>query len=81
MALRRLMIGSLVAGMALVSAHASAETPGEEGLASSAEAVSPVLVGTEVPDGALKTGEGQATTLGDLLAGDPGVLVFYRGHW
>jgi len=79
--LRRVMIGSLVAGVTLVAPHASAGAPGEEGLVSSAEAVSPVLIGTKVPDGALKTGDGQETTLGGLLAGDPGVLVFYRGHW
>jgi hypothetical protein len=79
--LRRVTVGCLVAGITLVAAHSSEGTPGEEGLVSSAEEVSPILIGTKVPDGALKTGEGQATTLGELLAGDPGVLVFYRGHW
>ena len=79
--MRRVTVGCLVAGMTLFAAHSSAGTPGEEGLVSSAEQVSPILIGTKVPDGALKTGEGQATTLYELLAGDPGVLVFYRGHW
>jgi len=79
--LGRVTVGCLVAGMALVIPQSSAGTSGEEGLVSSAEQVSPILIGTKVPDGVLKTGQGQATTLGELLAGDPGVVVFYRGHW
>jgi len=74
---RQLMIGSLVVGVALSAPAAHSE----EELASSAEAVSPILVGTTVPDGALKAADGRETTLGQLLDGQPGVLVFYRGHW
>ena len=48
---------------------------------SSAEEVSPVLVGTVVPDGTVKTQDGRETTLGDLRAGRPAILVFYRGYW
>jgi hypothetical protein len=71
------VIGSLVAGVALSAPAAHAE----EGLVSSAEGVSPILVGTTAPDGALKTADGRDITLGQLLDGQPGVLVFYRGHW
>jgi hypothetical protein len=71
------VLGSLVAAVALAAPAAH----GEEVLPSSAEAVSPILVGTKVPDGVLRTGEGRETTLAALLDGEPGVLVFYRGHW
>jgi hypothetical protein len=74
---RQLMLRSLVAAVALSASAARAE----EGFVSSAEKVSPILVGTTVPDGALKTADGRDTTLGQLLDGQPGVLVFYRGHW
>ena len=53
----------------------------EKALPGAAEDVSPILVGTTAPDGALKTADGLETTLGGLLDGSPGVLVFYRGHW
>jgi hypothetical protein len=74
---RHLMIASLAAGIALSALAAG----GSETLPSSAEAVSPILVGTAVPDGPLKTASGADTTLGELLHGQPAVLVFYRGHW
>jgi hypothetical protein len=71
------MLGSLVVGVALFPQGVR----GAEGLPSSAEAVSPVLVGAAVPDGPLRTASGEGTTLGSLLDGEPAVLVFYRGHW
>jgi len=74
---RQMVLGSLVAGVALSAPAARAG----EGFVSSAEEVSPILVGTTAPDGALKTADGRDTTLGQLLDGQPGVLVFYRGHW
>jgi hypothetical protein len=70
-------MASLVAG-AVVSPLAAR---GAEELPSAAEAVSPVLVGSAVPDGPLQTSDGEATTLGALLDRQPAVLVFYRGHW
>jgi hypothetical protein len=80
-ALKRMTMGLLAAAMALVAAPALAGSPSEGRLAGSATEVCPVLVGTTVPDGPLKTAEGRETTLGELLAGEPGLLVFYRGHW
>ncbi len=80
MTLRQLTIGSLVAGLALFP-HAAAGVRGEEGLPTSAEGARPILVGTPVPDGALKTAQGRETTLHELLDGQQAVLVFYRGHW
>jgi hypothetical protein len=66
--------------LALSARGAAAPSAGEV-LATSAEEVSPILVGTSAPDGALKTADGRTTTLAELLDGAPGVLVFYRGHW
>lgn len=75
------MVGCLVAGALFVSSQGLAAGEREDGLVTSAEDVSPVLVGTPVPDGTVRTEDGQETTLGDLRAGRPAVLVFYRGHW
>ena len=66
-----------MAGVALSAPAAHAG----DGYVNSAEEVRPILVGTTAPDGALKTADGRDTTLGQLLDGQPGVLVFYRGHW
>ena len=75
------MVGGLVVAALLVSSQGLAAAEPDDGLVTSAEKVSPVLVGTPVPDGAVKTEDGQETTLGDLRDGHPAVLVFYRGHW
>lgn len=47
----------------------------------SAEQVRPVLLGTKLPDVALTTLAGKATTLKEQVAGKPAILVFYRGGW
>jgi hypothetical protein len=72
-----MVLASLIAGVSLSgpAAHAG------DGFVSSAQEVSPILVGTTAPDGTLKTAAGRETTLGQLLDGQPGVLIFYRGHW
>jgi len=38
-------------------------------------------VGSAFPDGDLIDAEGQATSLAAVLAGSPGVVIFYRGAW
>ena len=81
MALKRMTMGLLAAAVPLVAVPTLAGPPAEDRLASSTTEVCPVLIGTEVPDGPLKTTEGRKTTLRKLLAGEPGLLVFYRGHW
>jgi peroxiredoxin len=40
-----------------------------------------LTVGSPFPDGALIDAEGAPTTLEAVLAGAPGVVVFYRGAW
>jgi cytochrome oxidase Cu insertion factor (SCO1/SenC/PrrC family) len=79
--LRRLTMGCLLAGVTFISVPTLAGAGEREGDVSSAEAVSPILVGTAVPDGPLRAQDGQETTLRKLLGGSPTVLVFYRGHW
>jgi peroxiredoxin len=50
-------------------------------LASSADKIRPVLLGTKLLDVALKTVDGKNTTLKEQVADKPAVLVFYRGGW
>ncbi len=78
---RKPMVGGLVLGALLLSSQGLAAEEPDDALVTSAEDVAPVLVGTVVPDGTVKTEDGKETTLGDLRAGRPAVLVFYRGHW
>ena len=77
----RPMAGGLLAGAMLLSSPLLAAGGPDDALVGSAEDVSPILVGTLVPDGPVTTPDGQETTLTDLRAGAPAVLVFYRGHW
>jgi peroxiredoxin len=57
------------------AAFASAE------LAASADQIRPVLLGTKLPEVALNTLDGKATTLKEQVGGKPTILVFYRGGW
>jgi peroxiredoxin len=43
--------------------------------------VSLVSVGSPFPDGDLVDAQGRSTTLGNVLGGAPGVVIFYRGAW
>jgi hypothetical protein len=77
--LRQRTIGCLLAGVSFIVAPAEGAEADND--VTSAEAVRPILIGTRVPNGPVTTQEGQDTTLGELRAGQPAVLVFYRGHW
>jgi cytochrome oxidase Cu insertion factor (SCO1/SenC/PrrC family) len=72
---------TLLAAGLLLAAHDGTRAEETPAFVDSAEKVSPILVGSSVPDGPLRTQEGQETTLGELRGGRPAVLVFYRGHW
>jgi peroxiredoxin len=50
-------------------------------LAPSADQVRPILMGSKLPDVALRTVSGEATTLAKQVGGKPAILVFYRGGW
>lgn len=50
-------------------------------LASAPDQVRPILLGSAMPDVALRTLAGKPTTLKAQVAGKPAILVFYRGGW
>ena len=50
-------------------------------IAASATEIRPILLGSKMPDVALRTVEGKPTTLARQVAGKPAILVFYRGGW
>lgn len=47
----------------------------------SADAISPIAVSDAAPNPALQTVAGEEKTLDDLRAGQPTIVVFYRGGW
>jgi peroxiredoxin len=47
----------------------------------SADQVRPVLLNSKLPEVALTSLDGKATTLKAQVAGKPAILVFYRGGW
>ena len=47
----------------------------------SAEEVQPLEIGAVVPDVSLRAPDGKVVRLRDLVAEQPGVLIFYRGGW
>ena len=59
---------------------ASASAPAVE-LAASAEQVRPLLLGSKMPEVALRTTDGKQTSLRAQVDGKPAILVFYRGGW
>ncbi len=50
-------------------------------IATSAEKISPLAVGSNLPDGPLGTMDGQKTTLEQAINGKASIIVFYRGDW
>ncbi len=50
-------------------------------IAATAEQIAPLSVGTNVPEGALITMDGQKTSLKEVLNNKPAVVIFYRGDW
>ncbi len=50
-------------------------------IASSPDAISPINVGTVIPDATLTQLDGNTVNLSDLTAGTNSVLIFFRGGW
>lgn len=50
-------------------------------IAPSADKITPILLGSALPDPALRDRDGNATSLRKVVDGKPSVLVFYRGGW
>ena len=65
----------LVAALSGAASAASGDVPG------SAAEIRPRLIGSTVPDVALRAGDGSDTTLRGAMGGKPTVLILYRGGW
>jgi len=50
-------------------------------VASSADEVTPLLIGATIPDVSVKDIDGQTISLKELVAEQPSILIFYRGGW
>lgn len=50
-------------------------------VANSAEQVTPLALGTSVPDVTIKTTDGASISLAKVLDKKPAVILFYRGGW
>lgn len=67
--------------LAVLLLTASAGWAAATEIAASADEVRPILLGSKMPDVALRTVDGAPTTLARQVAGKPAILVFYRGGW
>lgn len=72
-------IGAPALGAVILSASAVVAAPAD--VAPSADQVRPPLVGSTVPDVGVRSIEGESVQLADLVAGQPSILIFYRGGW
>ena len=68
---------ALLLGGGLLSATANTA----DQVASSAQEAKPIEVGTAAPDAGLRDLDGNDVTLREIVAGQPTVLIFYRGSW
>lgn len=69
---RILVCAALLLGMTATRANELAAAPDQ---------IRPILLGSKLPQVALRTLDGKATTLHAQVAGKPAILVFYRGGW
>ena len=65
----------LAAALVAVPAVAEAE------VAKAPDQVRPLLIGAQVPEVTVQTGEGKPFALLDALRKQPTVVIFYRGGW
>mgnify|MGYP005847867711 CR=1 FL=1 len=71
--MKKLLVIFLFAGLATFTA--SAQLPGIAG------DISPLLIGEEIPDVALKSIDGSKLQVKSIVGKKPTVLLFYRGGW
>ena len=72
---------NLALSLMLAAAALSSTAAASAELAAAPDQVRPILLGSRLPDVALRTVDGQPTTLAKQVAGQPAILVFYRGGW
>lgn len=53
----------------------------QDSYAEEASDVQPILTGTTIPNATVKTVDGDAVKIKDLISQKPTVLIFYRGGW
>lgn len=70
----RIILSGLV--LALSAGAAGATAP-----AASAQEVSPLIIGSKIPELTLRTADGDPYDLNAAIEGKPTILVFYRGGW
>ena len=71
----------LLAGPAAHAHESASDSSHSNGMASSAEGIRPILLGSAMPDVSMQTADGKPITLKEQVGGKPAVLVFYRGGW
>lgn len=65
---------------ALLGLAATPAAPADD-VAKSAEEIRPILLGTVVPDVAVRNPQGEETSLHAAIGRKPTLLLFYRGGW
>jgi peroxiredoxin len=66
---------------ALLVSFVSAYGPPASAAEKNAEDICPALIGEEVPHATLRTAAGDEVNLQEVIAGQPTVIIFYRGGW
>ncbi|HVS65033.1 MAG TPA: hypothetical protein VMT85_16185 [Thermoanaerobaculia bacterium] len=75
-----LAAASAAAAMVALAGAALAQAPGDA-LPERAEDIRPLLIGAEVPSVEVRTLDGDAVDLRDIVRRKPTILLFYRGGW
>ena len=73
-----LLAATLLFGALFAASGADASEPY---IADSPEGIRPLLIGAEIPDVTLATADYQPVVLRETLAGQPTILIYYRGGW
>lgn len=59
----------------------ASSAPAAPSTAQSPEDISPLLIGSPVPEVSVRGMDGEKKRLGQALQGGPSLVVFYRGGW
>jgi len=79
---RRALKSCLAGGLALfVVGVGSGLARGESRPAASPTQVRPLLIGSQVPELTLRSADGSAVNLGQVLSKKPAIVILYRGGW
>lgn len=76
-----LLLGILIAVQSCSNEQDKISSSENVEYAQSAEQVTPVLTGTQIPDVTVRNSKGEQVSLNSLIQEKPTVLIFYRGGW